>query len=89
MKKIKNLRVLLGVAAVGMSVLSINMAIADEVKGYLKVNDTWGYHKLETDTDGCSIYEARTVDGRVVIRAPLYRTSDFIFTMEKDITICR
>lgn len=89
MNKIKNLSILLGVAVVSMSVLSINVVLADEAKGYLKVNDTWGYYKLETDTDGCSIYEARTVNGRMVIMAPLYRTSDFIFTMEKDITVCR
>ena len=55
---------------------------------YLKINDSWGYYKISNDSSGCSIYEARNIHGSIIIRAPIYRIGDFIFTVEKNSNSC-
>lgn len=47
---------------------------------YLPINAQWGYVRLSNSPDGCEVYVARTVNGRVIIKPPIYRTGKFIFT---------
>lgn len=49
----------------------------------LMVNDKWGYYPVTIDSDNCTIYEARTVSGEIIMYKPLYRISNFIFTQTK------
>lgn len=69
------------------SSLFVNLSV-HSTSDYLKINDSWGYHKVKNDSDGCSIYEARNIHGSIVIRAPIYRIAGFIFTVEKNTDTC-
>lgn len=64
--------------------IAINLSVAHG--NYFKVNDYWGYYAIAIDNDGCKIYEARNINGDVIIRSPIYRISNFIFTLQKDNT---
>lgn len=46
----------------------------------LPVNDSWGFVWLYDNQAGCEIYEARTRNGSVIIKSPVYRIGKFLFT---------